>query len=152
MSISNQQRTYRNSPIGTTDGTFRGERYFSCQDGCGLFLPLHHMHPTEEAPSQSKITPSECTESPRSDKKSKPTYANAATKGNSSQRNQESAVDLPPPIFKIGERVAFYNSKGVKHYGVVGWTGRETKARKFPYVIIGIMTVSSIMHNVIHAL
>ena len=145
MSISNQQRTYRNSPIGTTEGTFQGKRYFTCQDGCGLFLPLHLMHPTEEVPSQNKIIPSECTESPRSDRKSRPTYAHAATKGNSSQPShidKESAVDPAPPLFINGERVTFYNNKGVKHYGVVGWTGRETKTRKFPYVIVGITTVS----------
>ena len=129
ISISNQ-RTYRNSAVGTTDGSFQGKRYFTCQDSCGLFLPLHLVHPTEGAfQSQSKITPFECTGSPRSDKKSKPTYAHAATKGNSSQPShiEECAVDPPPPIFKIGERVAFFNTKGVKHYGVVGWTGREMK-------------------------
>ena len=144
ISISNQ-RTYRKSAVGTTDGSFQGKRYFTCQDGCGLFLPLHLVHPTEEAfQSQSKITLPECTESPQS-YRSKPTYAHAATKGNSSQRShiEECAVDPPPPLHKIGERVAFFNTKGVKHYGVVGWTGRETKARKFPYVVIGIITVSN---------
>ena len=140
MSISNQ---HRNSPIGTTDGTFRGIRYFSCQDKCGLFVPLHLVHPIEEVPPQS----TECTVSLQSDQRSKPTYT--ATKDNSPQPShigKESAVDLAPSIFKIGERVAFYSTKGVKNYGVVGWTGRETKSRKFPYVIVGIVTVSSIMH------
>ena len=62
-------------------------------------------------------------------------------------------TDMEPTVgaiassrFKIGERVEFYSREGVKHYGVVGWTGRETKARKFPYAIVGIITVSSIMH------
>ena len=140
ISISNQ-RTYRNSAVGTTDGSFQGKRYFTCQDGCGLFLPLHLVYPTEEAfQSQSKIT----SESLRSDKRLKPTYAHAATKGSSSQHShiEECAVYPPSPLHKIGERVAFYNKKGVKHYGVVDWTGRETKTSKFPYVVIGIITVS----------
>ena len=146
MSISNQERTYRNPPIGMTEGTFQGRRYFTCQDRCGLFLPFHLMHPIEEVPSQKKIIPSEYTESPQSDWKPKPTYAHASTKGNRSQPShidKDSAVDPAPPLFKNGQRVAFYNNKGVKHYGVVGWTGRETKTRKFPYVIVGITTVSN---------
>ena len=127
ISISNQ----RTPSIGTTDGSFQGKRYFTCQDGCGLFLPLHLLHPTEEIPSQSKIT----------QRLKMPTYAHTATKGSIPQ----SAVNPGPLIFKIGERVAFYSIKGVKHYGVIGWAGRETKARKFPYVIVGIITVSIII-------
>ena len=81
------------------------------------------MHPTEEVLSQSKIT-----------QRLKPTYAHAATKDSipqCSHIDDVSAVHPGPPIFKIGERVAFYSIKGVKHYGVVGWTGKETKQENF---------------------
>ena len=87
------------------------------------------MHPTEEVPSQSKIM-----------QRSKPTTKDSIPQ--CSHIDDVSAVHPGPPIFKIGERVAFHSIKGVKHYGVVGWTGKETKTRKFPYVIVGIITVS----------
>ena len=126
--VSSYQRIHHNTTFGTTDGTFQSKRYFTCQDDCGLFIPLHLVHPIEEFPSNSEFTSSE----------SKP---HTTTKGNSSQHNESE--------FKIDQRITFYNNKGVKHYGVVGWIGRETKTRKFPYAIVGIITVSNIMHDLI---
>ena len=100
-------------------------------------------------PLQSKINSSECTE-PTLTAKDKPTYARAS-KSDGSQRNQlnpkgkKSNVEPPPPsIFQIGQRVSFFNKKGVEHFGTVGWTGRKTKTRNFDYVIIGIKTVSNL--------
>lgn len=30
---------------GTTNGTHRGHRLFTCPDACGLFVPISHVHP-----------------------------------------------------------------------------------------------------------
>ena len=47
--------------------------------------------------------------------------------------------------FQLGQRVAFFDNKeGAKHYGVVRWTGTESRTKKFPYVVVGIETVSTV--------
>lgn len=62
-------------------------------------------------------------------------------------KTQESGVDVPEksPLYQVGEQVKFYDKSGILHYGVVRWTGDRTaarKARKFPYTVVGIQTVS----------
>lgn len=34
--------------VGTTNGTFQGQRYFNCQIGCGLFVSLHQLSPISD--------------------------------------------------------------------------------------------------------
>ena len=134
--ILNQQGSYRDTFYGTTDGIFQQKRYFTCNDGCGLFVSLDRIYPIDKMPLQSKTNPSECTEPTQRDG-DKPTYGRATSK-------KVSDVDpAPASRFQIGQRVTFYNNKGTKHFGTVGWTGRETRARKFDYVVIGIKTVSN---------
>ena len=54
----------------------------------------------------------------------------------------ESSVDPAPSRFVVGQHVAFFDMTGEKHYGTVGWTGRKSTSRTFPYTIVGIITVS----------
>ena len=65
-------------------------------------------------------------------------------KGQQSQagrsRPKESSVD-PPPRFKLGQRVVFYDKRGGKHYGTVRWTGKRSVSREFDYMLVGIQTV-----------
>ena len=79
-------------------------------------------------PPQSKINPSVCSEPTQRDKH---TYARATSD------------PAPAPRFQIGQRVSFYNNKGVEHFGTVGWTGSKVASRIFDYVVIGIKTVSN---------
>ena len=61
-----------------------------------------------------------------------------------SERNRSIGEACSSSKFHIDQRVAFYNNKGVKHLGTVGWTGRMTRTRKF---VIGIKTVSvTVLH------
>ena len=62
----------------------------------------------------------------------------AASKG----KDSESSVDPVHYRFKKGQRVMFYDNKGEKHYGTVGWTGNSTRTRTFDYILVGIRTVS----------
>ena len=126
-----QQGSYRDTSFGTTDGTFQQKCYFNCKDGCGLFVSLDRIYPIDKMPTQSKIIPSEPTQ------QGKPTYGPSISK-------KESGIDpAQPPRFQIGQRVSFYNNKGVEHFGTVGWTGSKIVSRKFDYVVIGIKTVSN---------
>lgn len=69
---------------------------------------------------------------------------------------RESSVDREP-IFRLGQRVAFYDKQGAKHYGVVRWMGRASRTRSLPYVAVGIQTVSycafklTFLHNFCYA-
>ena len=61
----------------------------------------------------------------------------------SASRDDTSSVDpVPPSQFIKGQRVMFYDNKGEKHYGTVGWTGKNTRTRAFDYTLVGIQTVS----------
>jgi hypothetical protein len=55
----------------------------------------------------------------------------------------ESSVDrVSVSEFRRGERVYFHSKHGVKHYGVVRWTGRENRTKKLEHLVVGIQTVS----------
>ena len=47
-------------------------------------------------------------------------------------------------MFRVGQRVMFYDKNGGKFYGVVKWTGTEDRDKKFEYPIVGIKTVKVI--------
>ena len=54
---------------------------------------------------------------------------------------KESPVDKHS-IFQVGDRVCFYDKKGINKKGTVKWIGNSSKTRNFGYNIIGIYTVS----------
>lgn len=56
-------------------------------------------------------------------------------------------MDPAPSVFIIGQRVLFHSKQGIKHYGVVHWTGRETPYKTFEYPVVGIKTVSVYVHQ-----
>ena len=138
----------RKAAIGTTDGTFQDVRYFQCEDGCGLFVPLHLISPADDAFVQNK--PVECEEERERNKQTLGTetpasYSAAVTKG----EQCESSVDPPnPSVFQVGQRVMFHDKNGDKFYGVVKWTGRKDRDKKFGYPIVGIKTVKYILCSV----
>lgn len=190
-----QERIYREAKVGTTDGTFRGQRYFNCEDGCGLFVPVSRLTlstgkqagaAAEEIGGQAKLTyakvtsqddsgpPSQNTRAkvkgtlakaastdgspllpPRSPNPRSPkqpsAYSKSASRDDvmSKRKSQESSMDpasTHPSRYHNGQRVAFHDTLGHRHYGVVRWTGRESATRKFDYMIVGIETVSSTLY------
>ena len=56
---------------------------------------------------------------------------------------KKSSVDHDSKCSQLGQRVAFYDKHGTKHYGVVQWIGKESRTRKFEYTVVGIKTVST---------
>ena len=147
--FTTQDPQYRGK--GTTDGTFRDQRYFHCEDNCGLFVALDKLSPDAQGSSLTK--------EPRSGK----SYAKVASHGppeggqstpaaNTRSRSQaisrheskESSVDrLPPPRFNPGDRVVAFNKKGIPVHGKVRWVGRNTASQKHIITVAGIETVSS---------
>ena len=128
---------------GTTDGTFRGHRYFQCADNAGLFVSLDQIRPTVQHPRGAAL-PTECSDpgKGRGNSSGKPSPGtegkiySGAVKG-----APGSSVDPTPSNFKVGQRVMFFNKKGGIHYGVVRWTGRSARNRTFEYSVVGIECV-----------
>jgi len=54
MNVQDEQ--YRGR--GTTDGTYRGHKYFVCEDKCGLFVALDKLSPVLEGNTVAKAPPS----------------------------------------------------------------------------------------------
>jgi hypothetical protein len=114
-----------------------------CEDGCGFFAPLHLMSPTDlSMGEQNKQQGRENSGQPSK----KNTYSDVVSSRNGKQHQ-------PVPIdsgvhstllseFRLGERVHFYSKRGAKHFGIVRWTGREIRTKKFEYLVVGIQTVS----------
>ena len=144
--FTTQDPQYRGK--GTTDGTFRDQRYFHCEDNCGLFVALDKLSPDPQGSSLTK--------EPGGGK----SYAKVASHGPSSQGGQstpaantrsrshavskESSVDqLTSSRFKKGNRVVAFNKNGIGVHGTVRWVGKATASRKFTVTVVGIETVSN---------
>ena len=132
--FTTQDPQYRGK--GTTDGTFRDQRYFHCEDNCGLFVALDKLSPDSQGSSLTK--------EPRGGK----SYAKVASHGTSHvvsrPGSKETCVDPRPhpPRFQKGERVVAFNKKGSRVHGTVRWVGRNTATQKHTVTIAGIETVS----------
>ena len=62
----------------------------------------------------------------------------------SRHESKVSSVDqLPPPRFKLGDRVVAFSKNGIRVHGTVRWVGRNTASQKFLVTVAGIETVSS---------
>lgn len=149
LCVHMQEEQYRGR--GTTDGTFRNERYFRCEDKCGLFVALDKLSMDREGNTLEKP--------PRGGQ----SYAKAASHGtaaNSRSYPQESGGpadnaqargqaitkrptvhDDPLPRFNKGDRVVAFDRKGNRIYGTVRWVGKNETARKCTF-LVGIETVS----------
>jgi dynactin complex subunit len=56
-----QEEKYRTWKYGTTNGTFKGKTYFTCKDGCGLFVALNSLSPVPANPTTHSSTKEEIT-------------------------------------------------------------------------------------------
>ena len=142
---------------GTTDGTFRGQRYFTCADNVGLFVALDQIRPSVQQP-RGPMVPTECSNpgergsknsgkpSPATSARGGKTYSGVVKCAPSSQPEKTpargSSVDPTPSNFKLGQRVKFFDKSGVKYYGVVRWAGKTDRNRGFEYSVVGIECVS----------
>lgn len=144
LCVHMQDEQYRG--CGTTDGTFHNQRYFVCDDKCGLFVALDKLAMGREGKTLEKP--------PRGGQ----SYAKAASHGTAASSRsypQESGgpadntqVKQRPivhddrlPRFKKGDRVVAFDKMGHRIHGTVRWAGENEKLRNH-YFIVGIETVS----------
>ena len=129
--------------MGTSDGTFLEKRYFECDDGYGLFVPLHKLSPYQSDQDDSYdrqiVQPSHGVTS----------SANVAgfkdapsQKTRSKSMIAESSIDLPF-TYKIGKHMSF---KGIVRRN---WTRKSTPSDTRRYgiriVSLNIFAVSNLM-------
>lgn len=115
-------------------------RYFTCRDGNGLFVSFNKLSEdptgvalTEPPPGGQRYTPHDGQQNGR--RKPKPPPAAEPSTG-------------PPPRFKVGDRVVFFNKKGAGVHGTVRWTGMysyQDKKQNYNFAALGIETVSCAM-------
>ena len=136
---------------GSTNGTFRGHRYFQCADNAGLFVSLDQIRPTVQhhrfpvAPTDPGKRGSGKSSAGTSAREGRTGYSTAA-KGTSSLSEKSpgvvSSLDPVPSVFKMNQRVQFFDKRGTKHYGIVRWIGRKARDRTFDFTVVGIESVS----------
>ena len=147
--FTTQDPQYRGK--GTTDGTFRDQRYFHCEDNCGLFVALDKLSPDSQGSSLTKEPPSGKSYAkvashgpPQGGQSTPAANTRARRQVISRHESKESSVDRHgPPRFKPGDRVVAFNKKGIRVHGTVRWVGRNTATQKHTVTIAGIETVSS---------
>ncbi len=103
---------------------------------------------TAQLPLKSLVTPKEHSKAPAQ----KPSFSSSLSKddrkalysGTDGIRvpSLVSSVDSSPALHQLGDYVMFYDKHNEKHYGLVRWTGREHRDKKFPFWVVGIQTVS----------
>ena len=136
---------------GTTDGTYRNERYFVCDDKCGLFVALDKLamdpegnileKPPRGGQSYAKATSHGTVASSRSyPQNGGPLADNAQARGQAITKRPTVHGD-PLPRFKNGDRVVAFDRKGNRIHGTVRWAGKNETARKCTF-LVGIETVS----------
>ena len=106
---------------GNGDGICLGRRYFSCEKGHGIFVPLNRLSTHAVAGSKKGQTlPSGAVDV------------------------EDTSVDYPS-VFKIGERVQFHDIHGKKKTGTVKWTAKSTPTKTYDYTLVGIHTVRAFL-------
>jgi len=133
---------------GSTDGTYRNERYFVCEDKCGLFVALDKLSMDCEGSTLEKA--------PQGGQ----SYASAVSHGWSclqdsgppadNTRARSQAIMRLPIVhddqigrFKKGDRVVVFDKKGNRIHGTVRWAGKNERMRNYYKFLVGIETVSS---------
>ena len=154
--FTTQDPQYRGK--GTTDGTFRDQRYFHCEDNCGLFVALDKLSPDSQGSSLTKeprggksYAKVASYEPPQSSQLHWPDSGSPAssTRSRSQAVSKESSVDqITSSRFKKGNRVVAFNKNGTAVHGTVRWVGKNaTASRKFTVTVVGIETVSNTIDN-----
>lgn len=131
LCVHMQEGQYRGH--GITDGTYRNERYFHCEDKCGLFVALDKLSMDREGNILEKA--------PRGGHG----YAKAASHKTAARRPTTIHNDRLPR-FKKGDRVVAIDKKGIYIHGTVRWSGMNKAVRN----LVGIETVSSAYYSRFH--
>ncbi len=167
-----QEERYRGQ--ATTDGTFKGTRYFLCKDNCGLLVSLDKLSPDREGSTLSKPPPGgqEHARSaggtqvpqrpPRPDRNHPPSAGSRpdprrplapdpGIRGHpmATRKTLEGETDLDAPQqpqFATGDRVVVYTKKGSPVFGEVRWTGKNKAKRDLNYYVVGIETVNQLCY------
>ncbi|KAM7434485.1 protein linear deubiquitination [Porites harrisoni] len=130
----------RNPGLGTSDGTFRNKRYFSCPPDSGVFVALDKLTPIEDSDSKSP-------KSPKRDESSPTSFASrmipSMFKGKKyhkqkvhiSQKGSDHTV-------KIDERVVTFAGDARPVRGIVRYIGEDRDSHGQLHTIVGLELVS----------
>ncbi len=143
--IYSQDKKFRGR--GSTDGTYRGHRYFMCADDCGLFVSLDRLSPDCEG---STLYPPPGGQ-PYTHGTDQVVYDQPRPSGRADHgrppASEPGESPAHPPQFTKGDRVVVHNKSGVAVHGVVRWAGNRTATRQFDVYILGIEMVCHIINS-----
>ena len=115
---------------GNNNGFFGSVQHFTCDDKCGLFVPLHRLSPNPGSP---------------------PTATGSQHQHSQAHTAMNKALDHPlqgiknrhppKPQFQLKDRVTVYNKYGEGVHGKVKWTDSVVVAGQ-KFIAVGIRLVS----------
>ncbi|XP_078367475.1 ubiquitin carboxyl-terminal hydrolase CYLD-like [Oculina patagonica] len=126
----------KNRGQGTSDGTFRNKKYFSCPPDSGVFVGLDKLSPPEDPDSKSPPKSPKRDENAQANFKSrlKDTVVPSFLKGKSEQKLHQDRTDK---VLKIYQRVvAFIGDHPVR--GTVRYIGEEKDPSGKTHTIVGL--------------
>ena len=142
--LSLQDEQYRG--LGTTDGTFRDVRYFTCEF---VALDKLSMEPEgntlEAAPHGGQSYANAVSRGTATSDQSYPQGSGSpadSTQARSQAVQRPNVHDDRLPRFRKGDRVVAFDKKGNRIHGTVRWVGTTDRTQHF---IVGIETVSSFL-------
>ena len=137
----------RNPGSGTSDGTFRNKRYFTCAPDSGVFVGLDKLAPFEDDNSELR-TPSK---SPKSDDHGQVNLKSRLDSVIPSFLKVKSDLKFPQPrhfeTLKINQRVVTFCDKGAPLRGTVRFTGDVEDSSGHVQSVVGLELVG-IIHSV----
>ena len=141
----------KNPGFGTSDGTFRNKRFFTCAPDSGVFVGLDKLEPCEDDNSELR-TPSK---SPKRDDNGQVNFKLRLDSVLPSFFKGKSDLKFPQPrhfdTLKIDQRVVTFCDKGAPLRGTVRYTGDVEDSSGYVQSVVGLELVG-IIHSVMDSL
>ena len=140
---------------GSTNGVFQGKQYFICSEDNALFVSLDRLseHPARPQIEMAQIetaaaTVAAATALPPTGGQLYPPKPAQQDETRKQKAPLEAKVGrIPPPSFKVGDRVVFFKEDGTPVSGTVRWAGimnNQEGKKSFSFNAVGIETVSHV--------
>uniref|UniRef100_A0A3Q2E8M2 ubiquitinyl hydrolase 1 n=1 Tax=Cyprinodon variegatus TaxID=28743 RepID=A0A3Q2E8M2_CYPVA len=127
---------------GTCNGSYKGHRYFSCPDACGLFVPVSHVRLRSWSSKNNGDVQEKTRENPRRSNHANQAQAvlSRTTESAPVAVNNNLRGSTSPPPFHLGQRVSV-SLEGIAHAGEVRFCG-ALPGRVQSAMYVGILLVS----------